>query len=207
MKIITLDREFGSGGRELGKRLSDALKIPCYDSEIIEAVAKLKGLDPWSVSTISQMDIETVYSGTIARRFIAPPVLTQETIEALVAQEQLIRSLASHGDCIMVGRCADVVLEDMHPMNLFVYASRQAKLRRCVAHIRAGETQKGILRQMKRIDCERASYRQLLSDTCWGETEAYHLCINTTGCQIKSLVPSLEIYIKTWFDLQQAQTE
>ena len=73
--IITIGREFGSGGRELGKRLADALHISCYDQEIVDEVAKLHGLDPGHVERISEADIRAAYSITIGRRFSVPPIV------------------------------------------------------------------------------------------------------------------------------------
>ena len=72
MKIITVSREFGSGGRELGKRLADALGVPCYDHEIIERVAEKHGFDQNYVSHISEKDIRVFYPSTVGNRFMNP---------------------------------------------------------------------------------------------------------------------------------------
>lgn len=205
-KIITVSREFGSGGRELGKRLADYLHIPCYDKEIIEEVAKLHGLDEHHIEHISNTDIRAIYPATIGRRFIYANPVSMQSIDILVSQQKIIEKLAYQGDCVIVGRCADIILRDMHPLNLFVYASQQAKLSRCIQQARAGENQKEILRQMKRIDKNRASYRELFADTNWGKKEAYHLCINTSDCEIKMLIPALANYANIWFNQTHTQT-
>lgn len=72
MKIITISREFGSGGRELGKRLADALGIPCYDHEIMDMVAEKHGFDKNYISHVSEKDIRVFYPSTVAHRLIAP---------------------------------------------------------------------------------------------------------------------------------------
>lgn len=77
MKIVTISREFGSGGRELGKRLADALGVPCYDHEIIEMVAEKHGFDKNYVSHISEKDIRVFYPSTVGNRFMNPSVLRQ----------------------------------------------------------------------------------------------------------------------------------
>lgn len=131
MKIITISREFGSGGRELGKRLSDALGIPCYDHEIIDMVAEKHGLDKNYVAHVSEKDIRIFYPSTIGHRFLTNQSALQQPVKIAVAQQEMMRQLASQGDCVIVGRCADVLCREMNPFNIFVYADRLSKLQRC----------------------------------------------------------------------------
>lgn len=200
-KIITISREFGSGGRELGKRLSEALGIPCYDHQIIELVAKEYGFDQNYVAHMSEKDIVAAYPSTIARGFLAPNYALQQSVQIASAQHRMIRELAEKGDCVIVGRCADVILDDMHPMNLFVYADQQSKVARCIARAAKDEdiTEKEILKKIKQIDKNRAEYRKTFADGSWGRKENYHLCINTSGKEIKSLIPGIVSYIKAWY--------
>lgn len=200
--IITISREFGSGGRELGKRLSEALGIPCYDHQIIEMVAKEQGLDKNYVAHMSENDLRAAYPATIARGFVAQSYTVQQSVQIAAAQHRLIRELAEKGDCVIVGRCADTILEDLSPLNIFVYADKDSKLNRCLARADKGEalTRREILRKMKQIDRNRAEYRKIYSGTTWGRKENYHLCINTSGKEIKSLIPALTAYAKAWFE-------
>lgn len=131
MRIITISREFGSGGRELGKRLADALGIPCYDHEIIDMVAEKHGLNKNYVSHISEKDIRVFYPSTIGHRFLTYQSALQQPVKIAVAQQEMIRQLALQGDCVIVGRCADVLCKDLNPLNMFVYADRLSKLKRC----------------------------------------------------------------------------
>lgn len=201
MQIITISREFGSGGRELGKRLADALGIPCYDHEIIDMVAEKYGFDKNHIAHVSEKDIRLFYPATVAHRFIAPHPVTQQSISIIVSEHELIKELAQEGDCVIVGRSADIILHEMNPMNLFVYADRQSKLERCKN--RAGEnehfSEKEMLKKMKQIDKERAAYRALFTEEEWGRKESYHLCINTSGREIKTLIPAVADYVKLWF--------
>lgn len=201
MNIITISREFGSGGRELGKRLADYLGVPCYDHEIINMVAEKLNMDKTYVHHISEKDVRIFYPATIGHRFLAPTQASQGTVKVTLAQHDIIRQLASQGDCVIVGRCADVVCRDLNPLNLFVYADNLSKLARCQS--RAPETEqlseKEMLRKMKQIDKERAAYRELFAETQWGRKETYHLCVNTSGREIKALVPAIGEYAKIWF--------
>lgn len=197
MNIITVGREFGSGGRELGKRLADALGVSCYDQEIIDEVARRHGLDSAHVEHISEMDIRAAYPMTIGRRFSTP--LPNQNMKLLISKQEVIKTLAGQGDCIVVGHCADIFLQDLHPLNLFVYADQESKLARCIRRAAGDESPRSILRQMERIDRERRAHRELFSDGTWGHKENYHLCINTSGWEIKALVPVVAQYAQVWF--------
>jgi len=201
-KIITIGREFGSGGRELGKRLADALGIPCYDQEIIEMIAKENGFDANYVANISEKSIEAAYPLTIGHRFAMPPLqVMEQPIRVVAAQRQIIENFGKQGDCVIVGRSADTILSDLNPLNLFVYADKESKLERCRKRAPEGEdmTPKEMERMMRQIDRDRAQHHEMYSDNRWGAKESYHLCINTSGKEIKKLVPGLVAFVKGWF--------
>ncbi len=200
MKIITIGREFGSGGRELGKRLADALGVPCYDKEVINEVAKLRGIDPSQIDEIAEVEIRRVYPFTVSRTLLTPIYFTETEIDNWSAQEEVIKKLAEKGDCVIVGRFADVILEEYKPLNLFVCADKESKVKRCMERASEGETEKIIRKKMKKIDRARARNYKMYSGRKWGNAKGYHLCINTTGSEIKSLVPALADYARAWFN-------
>ncbi len=201
-KIITISREFGSGGRELGKRLAEELGIPCYDHQIIEMIAKENGFDERYVANVSEKSIEAAYPMTIGHRFAMPSMeIMEQPIRVAAAQRQIIENFAKQGDCVIIGRCADVILKDYHPLNLFVYADMDAKVERCMKRAPEGEhlTRPEMEKAIRRIDKERAQNHLMYADTKWGTKEAYHLCVNTTHREIKQLVPALAQFCKDWF--------
>ncbi len=200
--IITIGREFGSGGRELGKRLADILGLPCYDKEIITEVAKMQDISPEQVEHITTSDIRRVYPTTIGGTMGAPVYYNHHAIGVLGAQQEVIKKLAAQGDCVIVGRQADVILKDHKPLNIFVYANKESKLKRCLERAKSGESEKEILRQMKRIDRSRAANRRIISDDPWGKKETYHICVNTSDMDIKVLAPVLAEYVRAWFSNQ-----
>ena len=200
--IITVSREFGSGGRELGKRLADALNIPCYDHQIIEMIASEHGFNEEYVANMSERSIEALYPMTIGHHFAMPPIgVMEQPIRVAAAQRKIIENFAAQGDCVIVGRCADVILRDYQPLNLFIYADAESKVRRCMARAAEGEnlSEQEIRRQMKRIDKDRAQYHRMYDDGRWGDKENYHLCINTSHREIKNLIPALAQFCKDWF--------
>jgi len=199
-KIITISREFGSGGRELGKRLSEALGIPCYDHQIIDMIAEEQGLDKDYVARISEKAIQAFYPATIGRHFTWNPVMEQP-MKVAAAQNDILKKLAEKEDCMIVGRGADVILKDMNPFRIYVYADMDARVQRCMAHSKEGEnlSEGEMLKMIKKIDRERSAYRSQFTDIRWGESEAFNLCINTTGKEIKDLIDPIVSYINVWF--------
>ena len=204
MKIITISREFGSGGRELGKRLADALGIPCYDQQIIEMIAQKKKLDEDYVAHVSEKDIRILYPSTIGKHIIAPNYMNHPSVQIVAEQKKLIEELAKQGDCVIVGRCADLILKSYQPLKIFVYADQETKISRCLDRADKKETlsSEQLIRKMKEIDKNRTSYRAMFTDKRWGSKESYHLCINTSGKEIKKLIPGVVSYVNTWFDVE-----
>jgi len=204
-RIITISREFGSGGRELGKRLAGALGIPCYDHEIIQMIAQENGFDERYVANVSERSIEAAYPLTIGHRFTmdAMPVMEQP-IRVAVAQREILENFAKQGDCVIVGRCADVILKDYHPLSIFVYANMDSKVARCQERAPEGENlnRKELERRIRQVEKGRRQFREMYSETKWGEKEGYDLCINTSGREIKSLVPALVSFVDCWFSAE-----
>ncbi len=202
MKVITISREFGSGGRELGKRLAEYLGVPCYDHDIIDKVAETYGYDKNYVSHFSEKDIRVFYPSTIGHRFMSSTQAEQQSVKVTLAQHEIIKQLAAQGDCVIVCR-------EQKLFNIFVYADKLSKLARCQERASEEEhfSEKEMLKKMKKIDKERASYRSLFTEESWGRKESYHLCVNTSGKEIKSLVPALGEYVKLWFEQDEKGEE
>ena len=204
--IITISREFGSGGRELGKRLSDVLEIPCYDKEIIQMIAEKQGFDEQYISHVSERNLQTVYPLTIGRRFtMTQNPITKQAVTIATEQQKIIENFARQDDCIIIGRCADIILKDYSPFNIFVYADMDTKLKRCMERTEKGEnlTSAELKNKVQEIDRKRAKYRDFYTTAKWGASENYHLCINTSGLEIKKIVPTLAEYVRLWFEIRK----
>lgn len=204
MKIITVSRQFGSGGRELGKRLADELSIPCYDQQIIEMVAEKEKLDRNYVANVSEKELRAFYPSTIAHGFSRMSENLIRSAQLIGSEQELIRKLALEGDCVIVGRAADIVLADLEPFRIFVCAEDSAKLKRCREREarsdgKTAPSDKEILKMCREIDRRRSAYRSMFTDKKWGDATGSDLCINTTGREIKDIVPSLAAYVCDWF--------
>lgn len=210
MRIITISREFGSGGRELGKRLADLTGYDYYDREIITAVAKKSGMDPDYVEKTLSNHGWQEHTITYRGSFSSSLYIQSTQIKLLLEQKKVIEEIAALGkDCIIVGRNADVILQDWKPFHIFVCAGQEAKLRRCMERASAQEhyTEKELLRKMKQIDKARAETRELLGGSAWGKRDSYQLTVNTTGWEIKKLVPAVADFVESWFESQKMGSE
>ncbi len=200
-KIITVSREFGSGGRELGKRLADELGVAYYDREILGAIAKECSMDEKYVEAVLDRGFTASYPYTFRRSFAILPGGANQSAKLLAEQHKIIRSLAEKGDCVIVGRSADVILEENRPLKLFVYADMAAKLQRCRERAPEDEdlSDKELERKIRQIDKGRAATHGVVGDYPWGDRRGYHLCVNTTGLDIKALAAQVAAYARFWF--------
>lgn len=199
MNIITVSRQFSSGGREIAKRLADALGYDYYDKEIISEIAKNKSLDEKYVENTLGIKAIPLH---FARSFTFAYASTAKS-ELLVEEKRIIDEIASKGrDFIIVGRNADILLKDYKPLNIFVCADMESKINRCLEKSTEDKkpSVKEIEKQINKIDKGRASARSIISETKWGECTNYHMTINTTGWQIKELVPIVIKLSELYFD-------
>ena len=203
MRIITISREFGSGGRELGKRLADALGFAYYDREIVSSIAEKCNLDEGYVENVLRKGLTINVPVTFGHTFYFYSDPTSENeLKVLNTQQQIIKELALRGDCVMVGRSSGIILEKYNPLRLFVYADMEWKVKRCRERASAEEhlTARELEKKIRQIDAGRARHQKLLTDRKWGAPEGYDLCINTTNLEIKKIIPGLKEMALCWFE-------
>ncbi len=203
MRIITISREFGSGGRELGKRLADALGFAYYDREIVSSIAEKCNLDEGYVENVLRKGLTINVPVTFGHTFYFYSDPTSENeLKVLNTQQQIIKELALRGDCVMVGRSSGIILEKYNPLRLFVYADMEWKVKRCRERASAEEhlTDRELEKKIRQIDAGRARHQKLLTDRKWGAPEGYDLCINTTNLEIKKIIPGLKEMALCWFE-------
>lgn len=129
-RIVTISREFGSGGKEIGKRLADELGVRYYDREIIIGISKETGMTEQYIKNISEKGIYP-QAFNFGKTFATFNNLQSNQTEILVKQQEIIKRIAEKGNCIIIGRGADVILKDYNTINIFVYADMESKINRC----------------------------------------------------------------------------
>ncbi len=198
--IITISREFGSGGREIGKTLADDLGIAFYDKELLELAAKESGIcEELFVKHDETYTNSFLYSLVMGSYPVTPdgrlnPELPLDH-RIFLAQFDTIRKLAQKGPCVIVGRCADYVLKaDDRVLNFFITGNMAQKKRRILERydIEKNKAEDFI----RKTDKRRANYYNYYSDMKWGEAKNYDLCINSSKTGIKGAVELMKSYIE-----------
>ncbi len=182
--IVTIGRQYGSGGRMIGMKLAEELGVKCYNSELLVEAAKESGL----CREIFEKNDEKPISAFLS---FSPTAYGSDQMplnhRVFLAQMQTIRNLAEQESCVIVGRCADYVLRDYDGVvNIFVHAPLEDRMKRVIERdgIAPGKAEK----RVKRIDRERASYYNFYSTKKWGAAESYDLCINSSTFGIDGCV-------------------
>ena len=181
-RIITIGRQFGAGGREIGKAVAARLNIPYYDKELLVVAAKESGLDTRFLENYDERTNSLLYSlvmGQAGRFYGGHQYDTVETLAARAQREALL-SVARNGPCVIVGRCADEILRQagIDSLNVFVYADQ---LHRAVyASELTGITNATELQKLlKRVDSGRQVYYNHYTGKKWGDPHNYHMSLDS----------------------------
>ena len=193
-KVITISREFGSGGRELGRRLSELLHIAYYDQEILTEIAKRTELAESYIEQVVEQTPMMSFPIHVGRSFypmMNPALELTQTV--MVEQHKTIYEMAEKSDCVIVGRCGDYILRDQEPFRIFVYADMESKIKRCREKAPQEEqmTDKDLKQHILGIDKKRAKYYEFYTGHKWGDKLNFDMCINTSHMAIKEMVPAL----------------
>lgn len=173
-RIITISREFGSGGRTIGKMVAEKLGIPCYDAEIIQKMADETGFAPEYVKEAGEYSPGSFLSVAFSNRMFGP------TNEDILWQHQyrVITELAEKGPCVIVGRCADYILKDKADcLKVFIHADLEFRAKRIVEVY--GEREESPEERIKDKDKRRAAYHCFYTNMKWGYAQNYDLTLNS----------------------------
>ena len=179
--IITIGREYGSGGREIGKLLAEKLGVPFYDKEILTRAAEESGL---CREVFERHDEKASAGGLIAGAHSAQLAMGGGGLQmplnqrVFLAQFDAITKLAAEGDCVIVGRCADYVLKDMPEVtHVFLYASMEKRIERIM---RVEKVDRDTARELiRKTDKQRKNYYNFFADGNWGLRSNYDLMVRT----------------------------
>ena len=198
--IITISREFGSGGREIGEKLAGELDVPFYDKNILEIAAKESGIcHDLFVQQDETYTNSFLYSLVMGNYTISPDgrIDTNMPInnKLFLAQFDTIRKIAQKGPCVIVGRCADYVLKnEKNVLNFFIMGNMPEKKKRILERY---DIEKGSVEDfINKTDKRRSSYYNYYTDMKWGQARNYDLCVNSSKTGIDGAVKILKSYIE-----------
>ena len=188
--VISISREFGSGGRLIGKKLAAKLGIPCYDRTIIQKTAEKSGLSPDFIARAEER-ARSRFHLTIAPIGIGAPSFANQGIpvshQAFFAQADVIRELADEGSCVIVGRCSDYVLGDRPEcIKVFIHADMPSRVERCVEEYHIPSDR--MAERINQMDRGRANYYNYYTGHTWGEMRRYDLTINSSSTGVDGAV-------------------
>jgi cytidylate kinase len=196
--IITIGRQFGSGGREVGRKVASSLGIPFYDKELLAIAAKESGLSAQFLEDYDEKPTNSLlYSIVVGQSHMLMHGNGRISVEQMAskAQRDAVMSVASKGSCVIVGRCADYILrEEPGLVRVFLSASKEDRIRRICE--RDGMTEDKARDKMRRMDKARRSYYSFHADGDWGEAYNYDICINVSRFGIDKTVETILQYVK-----------
>ena len=180
-RILTLERQYASGGRAVGKAVADALGVPCYNREILEYAAERSGQTPEHLERLE----ETANTGLISSLQAAYARLARGERAALppegallLAEAEVIRELADEGPCVLIGRSAGCILRDRTDvLRAFLYADEEARIRRAVDEYGHDENEAPTV--LRYFDRRRANFYNANYSLKWEDKAGYHLCLDT----------------------------
>lgn len=180
-KVITISREFGSGGKEIGFRLSQALNIPIYDKEIISLASEDSDIIESAFLEHDEILAKTYHAEHSFSELYQVPVSDQ----IFVAQSQIIRKLESQGPCVLIGRCADMIVED--GFHVFICSNMKNRIAR-MKTIEPELEEKELESKIRHIDRKRKEYYQYYSGNEWGNPRNHHLSLHSGKLGIETCV-------------------
>lgn len=188
--IITIERQAGSGGRQIGKMIAQRMNAKCYDEELLERAAKDSGIaeelfhahdEKPTSSFLYSLVMDTYSLAYNTTSYMDMPI----NHKIFLAQFDSIKKIAQEESCVIVGRCADYALSELsHVVSFFVCAEEEVRYKRLMEQHKLDE--KSAKDLMNRTDKDRSSYYNYYSSRKWGNAKSFDFCINTTELDYES---------------------
>jgi len=198
--IVTIGRQFGSGGRSIGEKLAQKLGVNFYDKELISIAAKESGMDPEVFEGADEKAANSLlYSLSMGMYSFGSGLPTMGDLpvndKLYLLQHKIIREIAERESCVIVGRCADYVLRDNpNCVNVFIHANIEYRKEQSVKKHGIEEARAEHI--INKTDKNRANYYSFYSGQKWGMVENYDLCIDSSKLSEESIVDLIVEYIK-----------
>ena len=201
-RIITIGRQFGSGGHEIGQKLADRLGIPLYDNQLVSMAAKELEITEEAAQRADEANMNTFLAGYQANMLAYPDFISGSSYiyslneDVFRKQTKIIRELAGKGSCVIVGRCADYILrENPECINVFICAEKKDRVARISE--RYGVTEKKAAYMMRKTDRERAFYYESHTGLDWGSINSHQILFNVSLLGQERIVDILEMMFKS----------
>lgn len=198
--IITIGRQYGSGGREIGNLVAERLGIKLYDKEMLAVAAKESGIceeifethdEKPTNSFLYSLVMDTYSMGYSGNAYTDMPI----NHKVFLAQFDAIKKIADEGPCILVGRCADYALENYDNMiSIFIHADLDARVKRIAGKYDLSDSK--AKDRIIKTDKKRASYYNYYTNKKWGDASSYELCLDSSKLGIEATADAIVRYVK-----------
>ena len=193
-KIITISRQYGSGGRIVAQKLAEALGIPFYDNELITMAAEKTGLSVECFKDAEKTSVGNLFFSLTSLTPSLDSVGLPLNEKIFLVQSQVIKEVAEAGSCVIVGRSANYVLENMpNVINVFLQADLSDRVKRAVEVY--GQDAEGAEAMVLKTDKRRANYFNYFTGRKWGKAENYDLSLNTSRMGLDEIVEVIKTYV------------
>ena len=185
IRIITIGREYASGGRSVGKLISEKLGIPFYNKEILHMAAEKLNMSADDVKNADETAANSLlYSISLMNNLSSASSLPLND-RIYIEEREVIKSLAEQGPCVIVGRCADSILKEIRDdvLNVFIYADSEARAKRAINEY--NESPDSVYASLRKHDKKRSTYYNLNTGQKWGAKDNYDLCLNSSKLGIE----------------------
>lgn len=186
--IITIGRQYGSGGRRLAKMLSEHFNIPLYDKDLINRVSEETGIAGEFFKKVDEQPSDSFLSMFLSGFSYCNSCESSDSVlsgnSLFCMQSKVIKQIASEGDCIFVGRCADYILRDRDDvLSVFISANFKDRVSRVAEY--EGISEQEAKEQINKADKTRAAYYDFYTEKKWGKASSYDICLNSSKISLE----------------------
>ncbi len=198
--VITIGRQFGSGGRDIGEKLAVHYGIAFYDKDLLKRAAKESGICPELFENNDEKPTSSflynLVTDTYSFGYSSPYIEMPLSHKVFLAQFDTIKKIAQEGPCVIVGRCADYALSDFKDrISIFIYAPLEDRIRRITEKYPDVNDPSKIKDMIVKTDKSRANYYNYYSSKKWGRADSYDLCVNSSILGIDGTVDLISDFI------------
>lgn len=200
--VITIGREYGSGGREIGRKLAQALGIKFYDKEIIDMAAKESGMSKEVFEKVDETAVNSLLYSIVSGAYMMgshiSPILDLPINDKLfILESNIIKEIVAKESCVIVGRCADYILRDYkNCINIFIHAPLQTRIEHAITNYNLPKEKAE--QKINKIDKKRATYYNYYTGNKWGQTQLYELSIDSSILGIDATAEFIRNFITTY---------
>lgn len=199
INVITIGREYGSGGREIGEKIAKELGIPFYDKVLIDMIAQDLGMAAGYVEEASEkMTMSQAFNISTYGYYTMSPIVEHVQVikeDIFISQSKIIKELAEKGPCVIVGRCADYILRDREDvLNVFIHADYDFREKKAIEEY--GIDPKNAHHIVKKSDKARAKHYSFYCEKKWGSVGNYHMMLDSGKFGIDNAVKMIISAVK-----------